>query len=240
MQDNPYAASSARSGTGSDGALPLSGLARAITVLLVLNLVATVAVDLCDAFFYAFAPHMLDVNDETEPMGIEWGVLLVQLGAGLVNMLSLVIAIAFWTRWHARAAHNAEVRGQPTGFTPGWHAGAWFVPFVNLYYPFVHLRRLYAASLPGNAELSGDELDQPEASPPSSMGLWWGVHIIGGILASLAFRLTMRYDSGIASTFLSWASTPFIIVDVLLYLGYVRAITELQDHRPDATGVPGA
>lgn len=233
MDSNPYAAgtTSTNDSSSSEGLQPLKPLADAVTWLLLANALGMIGIDVADMYFVAFAPEMLDLESGGEPTAGETIVLLVQFASSIITLLALLVAIPFWTRWHSRAARNLEVLGQPTGYEPFWHAAYWFVPFANLYLPLRTMRRVYAASLPGNEELVGGELDSPPTKPNVGFGAWWAIHLAGGMIGWVSFRLSLEDFSGTAPIYIGWVATPLLVADTLLYLWYMRSITRMQEAR---------
>lgn len=57
----------------------------------------------------------------------------------LVNLVLLGVGIVFLV-WQHRAAGNARRLGYPARLSPGLGVGGWFIPVVNLWYPFWALR----------------------------------------------------------------------------------------------------
>lgn len=91
-------------------------------------------------------------------------------GSVALPVLAAIGEIAFFARmivfvvWFYRARINAEGRGWPQRRSRGWAVGAWFVPLINLWYPFQIMADIWRAGLPPQAR-------QNRAVLP---GIWWG------------------------------------------------------------------
>ena len=94
----------------------------------------------------------------------------------------VITGIAF-LMWIYRANLNSRGFGvENMRFTPGWAVGYYFIPFVNLVFPYQAMKEIWQASLdPSNWQ------DQKDTSP---VGLWWTFWIISNILAWISLKST--------------------------------------------------
>jgi hypothetical protein len=97
---------------------------------------------------------------------------LAYLGLAMLGTLLLIgmaIAIPAWTY---RAWTNLHAMGVDTlQFSPGWAAGSFFVPVVNLWIPFVAMRQLANRSF-GEAEYHAN-VSVPDVTS------WWACFVAG-------------------------------------------------------------
>ena len=59
---------------------------------------------------------------------------------GLVVGLVAVVAVVFACIWQHKAASAGRALGIPSGLSPAWGVGCWFVPVVNLWMPYLAVR----------------------------------------------------------------------------------------------------
>ena len=59
---------------------------------------------------------------------------------GLVVALAAVAAVVFACIWQHKAASAGRALGIPSGLSPAWGVGCWFVPVVNLWMPYLAVR----------------------------------------------------------------------------------------------------
>jgi hypothetical protein len=103
-------------------------------------------------------------------------------------VLAAIGEIAFFARvivfviWLYRARVNAEDRGWPQRRSPGWAIGAWFVPVVNLWYPFQIMADVWRAGLPPQAR-------ENRAVLP---GIWWGSWLAMPVVAGASHAGVVR------------------------------------------------
>ncbi|KUG07393.1 DUF4328 domain-containing protein [Solirubrum puertoriconensis] len=71
---------------------------------------------------------------------------LLGLGVFSFAILYLLIRIAsyvFLIRWFRRAYANIARAGEPTQYSDGWAAGAWFVPIVSFFRPYSMMKEVW-------------------------------------------------------------------------------------------------
>jgi heme/copper-type cytochrome/quinol oxidase subunit 2 len=144
----------------------------------------------------------------------------------VVRLVTLVVFAMFLVRTNKNAR---ALSGQPLEVSPGWMVGWFFVPFLNLFKPYVAVREVWERS---------------KGAEPSLLGLWWAAWILSGILGTLAsYRL--RADNSIPERIdADW----FMIVRegvtmaaVLLALWMVRSLHAGQQrhHQTGRPDIPG-
>jgi hypothetical protein len=124
------------------------------------------------------------VLGEGEETLLIWGMV------GLVQFALIVGCIVLWCMWKVRAAKNIRAFSDgPFEFTPGWAAGWYFVPFLNLVRPYQAMNEIMAHSRP--------EGDLTKNTPV--VGIWWGTWIVSNLVENVAFRVESPATSMIAS-----------------------------------------
>jgi len=99
--------------------------------------------------------------------------------------LTLATAVAFCL-WFYRAYKNlAFLRAPNLSFTPGWAAGAFFVPILQLFRPYQIAQETWQASDPDILTPSWRR-----AGRSWIIRCWWTFWIIESILANISMRLT--------------------------------------------------
>jgi hypothetical protein len=123
--------------------------------------------------------------------------------------LMLATAVAFCL-WFYRAYKNlAFLRTPKLNYTPGWAAGAFFVPILQLFRPYQIAQETWQASDP--------DILTPfwwRAGRSWIIRCWWTFWIIGNILANISTRLT-------------WAATTAPQIQAALALDMLSDIPEI-------------
>ena len=82
---------------------------------------------------------------------------------GVVSNFGFFVAVVMFLVWFYRARVNAEGHGWPQRLSPGLAIGAWFVPVVNFWFPFLIMADIWRAGLPEHARTKIAILP----------GIWW-------------------------------------------------------------------
>lgn len=150
---------------------------------------------------------------------------------GIVQILLHVVTIVVFGMFLVRSNKNARaLSGHPLEVTPGWMVGWFFIPFANLFKPFVAVREVWERS---------------KGAAPSLLGLWWAAWVLSGILGQIAFRMADPDDSIpelLSTDQVVIASEVAGIASALLALWLVRSLHAGQQRhhqtgRPDIAGM---
>jgi len=143
----------------------IAKLATATQVLLVASGVVSIAVIGVESFGIASinaflggdntAEDWFDVYDESS------------LGVSALSVLLFISTGVLWLLWQYRVAQQFSSQ---TRRSPGWHVGSWFIPFINLWFPYQNLSDLWRAV---------------GRTRPSWQILWWLLWLSNGLLAQV-------------------------------------------------------
>lgn len=149
----------------------------------------------------------------------------VMIGTGLLQMLvtlSGYVVVGMWLYRMCWNAHSLAGTRQMT-VTPRWAVLWYFIPFANLWMPFVAMRETWKASA------SPDNVADARSHP--MLPLWWVLWLVTGVLSWAAMRTSLgiadaqdEIDSNIAMI-VSDASN---IVLSLALLSIVRRLWRMQ------------
>jgi hypothetical protein len=92
-----------------------------------------------------------------------WLAAIIRPALAGVSSFGFLVAMVVFVVWFYRARVNAEGRGWPQRWSPGWAIGAWAVPVVNFWFPFLIMVDIWRAGLP----------EQERASRAALPGTWW-------------------------------------------------------------------
>ena len=147
------------------------------------------------------------------------GLLFVFLVATIAVYVFNVIMICMFMY---RANANVRALGaSDLSISPGWSAGWWFIPFMNLFKPAQAMMEIYQASVRPRGN-SWKKLGQS-----GIVNGWWICFLLGGILSNIAGRL--GEDGGeVLSMSLFWAASVLITLSGILLIMIVFAIDKNQ------------
>lgn len=109
---------------------------------------------------------------------------------GLAYLLIFILVIIMFIRWFRRAYYNLALLAS-TESTDGWAAGAWFIPFYNLYKPKRIMMELYDKT---NRIL---KLDNPkyERRDTGNISIWWLLWIVSNIGTNISTKWYLRAET---------------------------------------------
>lgn len=209
---------------------PGRGRAAATVVLLV----ASLALNLLAALL-TFAE--IAGGAASRPMsGDEVGVFdLLDLGVGVLHVLVFVATVVAFCMWLHRAYSNLPALGNPKSAlknSPAWAVGSFFVPFVNLVYPFRAVKEVWAKSDPA---VKTDYYVAPqEPSAPLVMSLWWAFWLVSNFVNNAAFRSRLNASSAnglLLTAYLDLFGSLLTVPAAAFAISVVKEINSRQEER---------
>lgn len=104
---------------------------------------------------------------------------------GGIQILAYFAAAIGFTVWFYRAHKNLQVLGvEEADYSPGWAAGSFFVPILNLFRPFQVAREIWKASNPD----VDPGTDWTETPTPAFIKWWWGLFLTMNFFGYISSR----------------------------------------------------
>ena len=151
-----------------------------------------------------------------------------------------LVALVFWCMWVYRTYRNLPALGaQGLRYSPGWAVGYYFIPVLNLFRPFQVMRETWRAS---DVRYDGGT-DWRALAAPAVVGWWWAAWLASLVVAWGSAWWWVRFEDVGAMRVASWIDLGILALDVaavLLQIRVVRGLTQLQERRADAVGIPAA
>lgn len=198
----------------------LSGLLVAGAVVGLVSIVSTwLEMDLLErAARGAITLPEAEANDQRQQ--------LVGIASIVIHLITIVVFAMFLVRSNKNARALSD---QPLEVSPGWMVGWFFVPFANLFKPYVAVREVWERS---------------KGAAPSLLGLWWGAWVLSGILGQIVFRMTDPEDTIpelLSTDRFSIASEVASLAAAVLALWMVRALHagQARHHQTGRPDIPG-
>lgn len=149
--------------------------------------------------------------------------------SGIGYTLTYVLMVIFVCMWTYRAMKNLHIIRSPHAeMSPAWAVGWYFIPFANLFQPFLGMSQIWRGSR--RAAGLAQEI-------PAIMGIWWGLWVILSIASNLSFRLSGFETEGPGyenSLIVDTILAPFWILCTILLMNIVSKVTKAQDTLPEA------
>ena len=136
----------------------------------------------------------------TAPLGIARSFL------ALVELVVLITAFILFIRWLRRAYWNLHALGRPVEHSEGWAAGAWFVPFMNMFRPYSIVREVWRQT-----QLVAFE----QVTPHGLLRAWWLLFIVHGIVSNVTNQMETKATTTEQLQSAAWGNA----ITALLMLG---------------------
>lgn len=206
--------------------------ARLAIILFIVIIILDIASFLADYVEYTFMAKIDDgitISDEKyELLEIVQGIF------GLAYILIMILVIIMFLRWFRRAYYNLG-KLTSTESTEGWAAGAWFIPFYNLYKPQRIMRELYDKT---NRILKLND-PQYQRIETSLIGFWWALWIISNIGSNRSTRMYLRAETArdymtslslsMPMSIVSIAAAILIILIIKKYASMEELLVQMKD-----------
>lgn len=101
-------------------------------------------------------------------------------GVALLYLAGYVVGIVMFIRWFRRAYLNLhQIEGSQLSHSEGWAAGAWFVPVVNLAWPFTIMKEIVKGTGEHAQRLTGNTYDNLMPMTISWWIMWLAQYLLG-------------------------------------------------------------
>lgn len=156
--------------------------------------------------------------------------------SGLLFIAALIASIIAFLRWFRRAYWNLHVlHPMVPRWSEGWAAGAWFVPFLNLWRPFQIMKEIWTG-MHGAAPMHSSR-----AENTAPLGIWWASWLVSGFVTNAGTRIRMRADT--LSDFLiaiplDIVGSAISVVSLLLLLQIIRRVAAAEKDAYDNAAAP--
>lgn len=143
----------------------------------------------------------------------------------LLDLFCELLTAVFFIMWFRRSYANLhKIDNSRLSNTEGWAAGGWFVPFLNLVYPYQIMKEIWN-------ELQRHIYQEQILKGDALIGLWWAAFLIsriaGGIVGKLAETSEegLKYDTALV---LYLISTAIEIPAILITLKMIRETSSME------------
>jgi len=192
-----------------------AGLARVISLLLILSIVAELAWALSSASQLELLGRIHRHGQFT--MAEARASDACQRALSGVHLALFIFTAIFFARCVLISARNVRAFGaRNLQFTPGWAVGYYFIPVLSLWKPFQAMEEIWRAS-------ASPELWEHEKSG-ALLGCWWTFWILANVVGQVVIRLS---DPDTTMAALMVANIANIVLDILAMM-LIRGLAARQ------------
>ena len=166
----------------------------------------------------------------TGSIGADYSRLGIMIIAYLQAASYFAAAVAF-LRWvHLSSKNLAPLGVRNQQFSPGWAVDWWFIPIMNLLWPYLIMAEIWSGSRPQNQPEYPVVWVGSHALP--LLGLWWTTFLLSGYIGNLTLRFFFSGDLTSARVVEGYVATVLIeavsLVSLILAIILIRRITLAQ------------
>ncbi|MFC7357284.1 DUF4328 domain-containing protein [Jejudonia soesokkakensis] len=111
----------------------------------------------------------------------------------ILYLAGFIICVITFISWFRRAYYNLGLRMKKSK-TDGWAAGAWFVPILNLFWPYQIMVELYEKTIQ-YINSKHPESYTYSAKTTVFVGWWWAFWILNNIMGQVVSRVTIAAET---------------------------------------------
>ncbi len=152
----------------------------------------------------------------------------------LIFLLAYIVSAITFIMWFRRAYYNLHQKVKALSYGDGWAAGAWFVPFINLYRPYEIMKELYEET---KKYLRTNEVNADLKLETNILGAWWILWLVNGIFGQVEFRYARHAEtisqlttSTILEIIGSIIGIPLAIITIMVIKNYTKAEYVLSEN----------
>jgi len=226
-------------GIGASGYKSAAGLAKAIAILLLLDVLIEVAIG-ANSYLTIGVIHKIEAGEITASEGLQHSIVRFT-GLGGLGFLVLVPIIVLFCLFMARANRNARAFGSPMSNTPGWAAGWFFIPFANWWKPYAAMKEIWQGSDPDPS------VHAFQARVTPLLPWWWCAWLLRS-LGGIAIRFVGKGGSPLqnlleicqASVAMLAPSVAAALLAAVVVIAVARRQDDRQHRHPAGTPLPAA
>ncbi|WP_210521245.1 DUF4328 domain-containing protein [Hymenobacter terricola] len=128
---------------------------------------------------------------DASPLGLVHNLLII------VELVLMVTSLAMFIRWLRRAYWNLHALRRPMEHSEGWAAGAWFVPFLNLFRPYSIVREVWRQT-----QLVAFE----QVTPHGLLRAWWLLFVLHGIVSNVTGKMANSANTVVQLQSAAWGN----------------------------------
>ena len=159
---------------------------------------------------------------------------------GVLSMIAYIGSAILFIMWFRRAYFNLHQRVPHLSKSEGWAAGSWFVPIINLYYPYQIMKELYQDTY---ALLIKNGVENVKNPGLKYVNWWWALWLMSILMSVIIFRLEFLLNTyedlmntvvlTIANVFLSLVTAILAVRVVADYMPLDKLLHEIDTDTED-------
>lgn len=144
---------------------------------------------------------------------------------GSIYFLVFLLCVITFCLWIYSAVKNLEAKGvKDLDYTAGWAVGWYFIPFANLWKPYLAMKQVWQASCSPNAWKA--------TKRGKILPWWWGSFLLSNMVANLVFKNSIQQNLSIEAlmemTRMHLGSSVLSAIATFIAYSIVKEVRDLQ------------
>ncbi len=156
---------------------------------------------------------------------------LIMLISGISLIIVSIFSFTISAIWIFRASKNAAIMDPyPGRIRPGWAVGWYFIPFANLWKPFVAVKEIWNSSF--------SPAKSPITPATALVGFWWACHIANNIYVGGLTRKQLQTDNIELFMTLNNAMLASSVMGAIVGILFIKIMRKISERQMSWTGNP--
>jgi len=133
--------------------------------------------------------YYLLVDMQAHPENIDMPTLetsdTLRTGINVINLIMIILTMIFFIMWFRRAYYNLHcLSWNEARHSEGWAAGSWFIPILNLVWPYQIMEDIWK----GTQNAIRERFGEPQSA--TIVGWWWALSLINFFFSYITSFIT--------------------------------------------------
>ena len=174
--------------------------------------------------------YYLLANMKAHPENIDMPTLqtsdTLRTGIYALNLIMIILSMIFFIMWFRRAYYNLHcLSWSYARHTEGWAAGAWFIPILNLVWPYQIMEDIWK----GTQNAIRERFGEPQSSV--IVGWWWALYLINNFFSYITSFVTgdaTGVDELITSTIVELVGEVISIAAIIVTVRMIQRTSNFE------------
>lgn len=170
--------------------------------------------------YFVFNVKNQEIFSEDNP------VVIAQVFLILFSVIVRLVGFILFLMWFRRAYKNIQIIGYKTPYTDGWAVGGFFVPFINLFYPYEIMKTIWQ-----KMRLTAEGNNITHYLGSGIYGWWWAFWLFSNISSSIAGQTSQFVEFTVYfAVFTNLVEMGDIAISILVISKIRDTEKELREH----------
>lgn len=142
------------------------------------------------------------------------------------HLIIVILSMVFFIMWLRRAYFNLHsLSWHSARHSEGWAAGSWFIPILNLFWPYQIMEDIWR----GTQNAIREKFGEPQST--ALIGWWWALYLINkffGYITAFASKGATEVDSLLTATRLEFVGDLVSIAAIVVTIRMIQRTSSFE------------